>query len=147
MFANRRTLISSLAAIFITAAAVPAVAHSYKTGAVMIGHPWAEPSDGSEVSVFFPLINGGREPDRLLHATSPAADRVIIQDTLRGNVTPVEALALPPGAPIAMRPGARHLLLKGLKEPLTTGDRVPLMLTFESGQVEVEVHVSDGASH
>jgi hypothetical protein len=49
------------------------------------------------------------------------------------RMRPVETLALPAGATLAMKPGGLHIMLIHLKRALRPGDRVPLTLTFEHG--------------
>lgn len=142
---TRRTLLAALATL---ALAGPALAHSYKGGTVMVGHPWALPSAGGEGTAFVALLNNGGQPDRLLSAATPIAAKVQIRDLVQGKPTPVDSLQVKPKAPIPMRPGARDLLLTGLKQPLKLGDKFPLTLEFEKGgTVEVEVFVEEGPGH
>ena len=70
---KRRHLILGLAVLSVVR---PAWSHSYKLGAIAIGHAWALPSDGTDTEVCFPLSNTGKEPDELVEATSPIASKV-----------------------------------------------------------------------
>jgi copper(I)-binding protein len=55
----------------------------------------------------------------------------------------VTAIEVPPNARVEMRPGeGLHIMLIGLKGPLTAGERFPLALAFErAGSIEVTVAV------
>lgn len=119
-----------------------AAAHGFQAGAIAIEHPYALPSapgarDGS--AHLRALRNGGRENDRLVGASTPAAAAVQIERA----AGPQPAIDLPPGVAVDVghRSGWR-LALKGLKAPLKAGDRFPLVLRFErAGDKEVPVDV------
>ena len=46
----------------------------------------------------------------------------------------LEALELPAGQRVELKPGGFHIMLVGLKRPLPAGERVPLTFTIEDGQ-------------
>jgi copper(I)-binding protein len=128
----------------------PAVAHDFRAGAIVIDHPYAPPTPGGATTgaVYFrTLKNTGREPDRLLSASSPAATVVELhRSTIENDVMKMRqlpALDLPPGASLKVRHGGEiHLMLIGLKAPLKNGDRFPVRLKFErAGEREIVVHV------
>lgn len=63
-------------------------------------------------------------------------------------------LPLPAGQAVSLAPGGNHIMLLGVKEPLVTGDSVPLTLTFASARpMEIAVPVGQpplpgaGADH
>ena len=63
----------------------------------------------------------------------------------------VEALALPAGQAVALKPGGYHLMLMGLKAPIKAGDSVPLTLTIEGADgkrssVEVKAEARAGGA-
>jgi copper(I)-binding protein len=75
--------------------------------------------------------------DRLVSASSPDANMVQIHESrIEGGMMMMaelrEGLPLPAGETVALEPGGNHLMLMGVKEPLTAGDTVALTLTFES---------------
>ena len=144
----RLAAIASSAALLLSA--LPAAAHDFRAGAIVIDHPYSPPTPGgaSTGAVYFrTLKNTGREPDRLLSATSPAATTVELhRSTIENDVMKMRqlpALDLPPGASLKVRHGGEiHLMLVGLKAPLKNGDRFPVRLKFErAGEREVVVHV------
>ena len=74
-------------------------------------------------------------PDRLLSASSPIADTVELHGSTNDagvmRMRPVPSLALPSGQSVELKPGGLHLMMMGLKRPLTPGSSFPLTLTFE----------------
>lgn len=88
--------------------------------------------------------------DRLVGGSSPVAERLELHSmNMEGDVMrmrQVEAVELPAGATVELRPGGLHLMLLGLKAPLKAGERVPLVLRFEkAGEVRTELVVGSGA--
>ena len=54
----------------------------------------------------------------------------------------LDAIELPKGAMVELKPGGLHLMLMGLKAPLKAGDTFPMTLRFEkAGEVVVTVKV------
>jgi periplasmic copper chaperone A len=120
-----------------------------KVGEVSIGKPWARASAASvrNGAAFMALTNAGTQPDRLIKAATPVAERAELHTHLMDNgvmrMRQIEAIDLAPGAPTMLQPGGLHVMLMNLKEPLKEGSAVPLTLTFEkAGEVTVEVPVA-----
>ena len=54
----------------------------------------------------------------------------------------LDSLAVPAGTLVELKPGGTHVMLMEVKKPITKGDKVPLVLTFESaGKKQVVVKV------
>ena len=58
----------------------------------------------------------------------------------------VDAVPLPKGARVVLKPGGFHIMLMGLTKPLAAGDQVPLTLTIEDAagkrsQIQVRADV------
>jgi len=49
----------------------------------------------------------------------------------------VDAVELPAGKPVELKPGGLHVMLLDLKQPLSKGDRVPLVLRIEGADRKV----------
>jgi copper(I)-binding protein len=139
--------IAACAALVCAAAA----GHSFNAGDIAIGHPFAAPSlagTSNGAAYLASIENKGGGPDRLVRASTPAAERVELHTM---NLDPqgvmrmreIDAIALAPKAKIQMRPGSgMHLMLIGLKAPLKAGSSFPMTLQFErAGSVEVSVSV------
>jgi periplasmic copper chaperone A len=140
-------IIASLAVLLAFGSA--ASAEDYTKGGLKVGNPYARATVPKQPAgaAYLTLENSGRQPDRLLGASSPLAQSVEIHSmTMAGNVMKmraVDAIALPPAAKVVMAPGdGYHFMLLGLKQPLTNGERFPLRLKFEkAGQLDVMVRV------
>jgi periplasmic copper chaperone A len=118
-----------------------ALAHSYKLGAIEIGHPWAQPASGGEGAVFLALANEGSAPDRLIGASTPLAKQVTFRDAAGRTLAGIDLL---PHHPVPFRPGGTHLALAGLTRPLALKQRFPLTLRFaKAGSVVVTVFVEN----
>ncbi len=128
------------------AAPVAASAHSYKIGAIEIGHVWAPPSTDGATSVFGPLLNTGSAPDRLVGASAKAATSVAIRDKHDDRLVTVDSLALPPGKPVSLAPWGARIAVAGLKQPLKEGASFALTLRFaKAGTITVDVLVQTTA--
>jgi len=90
-------------------------------------------------------------PDRLVSVESPQANIVQIHESrMESNMMMMQqlrdGLPLAAGQTTALAPGANHLMLLGVKEPLATGDTVALTLTFEAAApVEITARVAQPA--
>ncbi|HWH84766.1 MAG TPA: copper chaperone PCu(A)C, partial [Burkholderiaceae bacterium] len=98
------------------------------------------------------LENTGKQPDKLVRASTPIAQRTEIHTmAMDGGVMRMREageIALAPGATVKMRPGeGYHFMLMGLKQPLKEGDSFTMTLEFERGgkaEVKVVVQVPKG---
>lgn len=132
----------------------PAVAaRIYNKGTIQLRDPWtrATPPGTEVVAGYLEVRNTGKEADRIIGASSPAAARVELHMTAReGGVMKMRetpAFELPARKHLALRPGGAHLMLVGLKQPLLKGQHIPLTLRFErAGEVRVELEVLAGSA-
>jgi periplasmic copper chaperone A len=110
--------------------------------------PWARPTaPGAKVGGAFMTLVGGKDADRLLAGSSPAAAAVELHThVMDGGVAKmraVPAIEVPAGGRVELKPGGLHIMLINLKAPLKAGETVPLKLRFEkAGEVEVKVAVA-----
>ncbi|MBC7993150.1 MAG: copper chaperone PCu(A)C [Rhizobacter sp.] len=142
-----RSLVRALALATLGLAATAAQAHSFKLGAIEIGHPYAratapgQPSGGGYLS----LSNAGAN-DRLVSASAEVSKSVELHTmSMEGDVMrmrQVDAIEVPAGKKVELKPGGLHMMFIGLKAPLKQGDTFPLKLKFEkAGEVTVQVSV------
>ena len=72
---------------------------------------------------------------RLVEASSPvAASAEVHEMKMTGDMMKmraVDALPLPAGQAVALKPGSYHVMMMGLKAPIKAGETVPLTLTVE----------------
>ncbi len=128
-------------------APVAAGAHSYRLGAIEIGHVWALPSKDGATSVYGPLLNTGKEADTLTGVAAAEATSVTLRKTQDGKAVALDTLALPPGKPVTLAAWGAHIAVSGLRHPLNTGDSFELTLRFASaGAIKVKVLVQPRAA-
>lgn len=126
----------------------PASAHSFKLGALEIGHPWARetPVSATTGAGYMTVKNSGTDADRLIAVETSGAAKAEIHQSINENgvakMRPVAGIEIPAGGSVELKSGGYHLMLIGLKEPLAEGMRVPATLTFEkAGKIDIEFAV------
>lgn len=131
-----------LSSLVLTLAAVAAQAQ------VAVEAPWARPTvEGQQGGGgFLVLRNTGSTADRLVSGSTPAAERFELHTmSMKGDVMEmrqVDAIELPAGKTVELKPGGQHVMFIGLKQPLALGSKVPVTLKFEkAGEVKVEFDV------
>lgn len=118
-------------------------------GPIEIRKPWARAAshDSSMAGGFLTLFNKETAPDRLVSASSPAADKIEIHaiQVVGADIDmrPLEnGISLHGGLSVTLKPRGYHLLMTGLKAPLVVGDSVPVTLVLEkAGSVEIALKV------
>ena len=72
----------------------------------------------------------------LVSAASPVAKIVEIHEMKMDagvmKMSAIEALAIPAGRTVELKPGGYHVMLMGLASPLKEGETVPVTLTFKA---------------
>ncbi len=98
-------------------------------------------------AAYMVIRNAAATPDRLLGASSPAAEQVQLHTHLEEDgilrMRPVEGgLELPAGGELLLARGGAHLMFTGISDPFVDGVTVPVTLVFErGGEVRVVVPV------
>ena len=123
-------------------AAAPAFAQ------VKIENAWARATPpGAKIAAdYLTIRNEASAPDKLVAASSPAAEKVETHVTLKeGDVfrmREVKGYDIPARGSFELKPGGAHLMLVNIKAPLQEGTKVPLTLRFErAGEVKTELQV------
>jgi len=138
---------SLLAGIGCSLWVIAAQADGAKIGSIRIEHSYAratapgQPTGGA----FLTLRNEGGD-DRLLAASATVATQVELHSmSMEGDVMhmrEVDAIDLPAGKTVELKPGGLHIMLLGLKAPLKAGERFALKLKFaKAGDVTLDVPV------
>lgn len=120
---------------------------------VVVSAPWvrAVPPSARMSAAYMVLENRGDDRERLLGASSDIATTIELHH-VRGEggmmlMYPVEAIVLPAGERLELKPGGYHIMLIGLTRPLLDSDAVSLTLHFErAGERVVSLPVGDGGS-
>ncbi len=72
---------------------------------------------------------------KLVAVSTPVARTAEVHEmVMQGDVMAmraIEALELPAGKTVELKPGGHHLMLMGIEQPLKAGETVPLTLTIE----------------
>jgi copper(I)-binding protein len=117
-----------------------------QTVAVEVTDTWARATPGKAENGAAYLTLESPAADRLTGVSTPVAKKAELHTmTTEGGVMKMRPLAgvdLPAGQKVTLKPGAAHIMLLGLKEPLRPGQSFPLTLNFEkAGASEVTVTV------
>ena len=119
---------------------------------ITIDHAWARSTPASAVNgaVFFTIKNAGKADDTLIGAESTVAAKAELHESLmEGGVMkmrPLGDVTVPAGGSVAFKPGGKHVMLFGLKAPLTAGQSFTLVLKFkDAGALTVKVDIADSA--
>jgi copper(I)-binding protein len=129
-----------VAALCLAAAVSPVLAQ------VKVEAAWARPTvPGQQGGGGFMTLHSERV-DRLLGGSTPMAERFELHSmSMQGDVMQmrqVDAIVLPAGQKVELKPGGLHVMFIGLKQPLAVGSKVPVTLRFErAGDVKVEMTV------
>lgn len=101
---------------------------------------------GATSAAYMTLVNRGSTADRLLRASSDAAQDVQLHTSeMENNVMrmrEVQAIDVPANGEAVLKPGGYHVMLLDLTRDLTPDETITLTLTFEhAGEIQVEVPV------
>jgi copper(I)-binding protein len=143
----KRVLVPALAALCLSAAAAAPTLVRVDDAWVRATVP-EQKTTGAYMAITSP--RGGR----LVGASSPIAAAVEVHEMkMEGDVMRMRAIAalpLPAGQRVELKPGAFHMMMLGLKQPVKAGDIVPLKLVVEADdgkREEVDVRaVAKGAN-
>ena len=128
-------------------ASLAVAAHEYKTGKMMIEHPWVRVTmPGRPGGGYMTVHNMGERADKILSATSSMAERVKLHTHIMKDgkmmMRHVEHVEVPAKGHVEFKPGGLHLMIFGIKSQIKPGDKLPLTLVFENaGSVEMEAQV------
>jgi periplasmic copper chaperone A len=144
MTAKRRRFI---AASLVIAGSVATTLALAQAGGPKVEAAWARPTvNGQSGGGGFLKITGGSTPDRLISATANVS-KVVELHTMEmdGNVMrmrAIEAIDIPAGQVVELKPGGKHVMFLGLTQTLKSGARFPVTLRFEkAGEVKVDMQV------
>jgi len=102
---------------------------------VQIDDPWVRATvPQQKVTGAFMRITSAQDA-RLVSARSPVAGKVEIHEMAMQNdvmkMRPVDAVELPAGTAVELKPGAHHIMLFDLQRPMIEGETVPFVLVVE----------------
>lgn len=112
------------------------------TGGIEVSGTWVRATTGATDSTmtgaFMEISNSSASSVRLVSASSPAARMVQVHTTVMRDGSMMmeelkDGLEVKAGSHAHLRPGGNHVMLMGLKGPLTAGEEVTLRLVFSDG--------------
>lgn len=142
---HRRTMIAGLAAAGLLANATHAQEATTETLEISGAFGRATPPT-SKAGVVFLTIRSLGPVDRLVGYITPACNRPELHTHIDNNgimqMRQVEAIDVPAGGVVELKPGGLHLMMIDLNGPLIEGETIPVTLEFENaGPVEIEVPI------
>ncbi len=102
---------------------------------------WMKAADGGMSAAFGVLENTGDEDVTIVSAASPASATVELHETVAndaGEMVMQETdggYVVPAGGSFELAPGANHIMLMGLANPVKAGDEVTFTLTLSDGSI------------
>jgi hypothetical protein len=138
------------ALLLVLATASAPLAQTTGPSGIAVVDPWARatPKGAKVGAAYMELRATAGAGDRLVSASvAPAVAGAVelhnhIMDGGVARMRRVEAIDVPAGGGVALKPGGYHVMLMDLKAPLSAGDTVRLTLTFEkAGTVTVDAPV------
>ena len=150
-----RALAISAAFVLAGFGAAAGPTHDYALGPLRIDHPRIPPTPNAAPTAagYLTITNTGKAADRLVAISTPVADTVTPHHMSMAHgimsMRPITGgVVVGPGQTVAFAPGGDHLMLIGLKHPLTAGQRVPATLGFEhAGSLKIEFRVERVEAH
>ena len=112
---------------------------------VTVTEPWVRATVASQMATGAFMTLKSATPARLVGASSPVAGVVEVHEmAMQDNVMrmrAVDALELPAGREVQLKPGGYHVMLMDLTRDLKAGETVPITLVVEQGGTRRTVEV------
>lgn len=105
-------------------------------------------SSGGTSAVYLRITNRGATDQVIVSAESAAAEHIAFHRTVVENeiarMEALDALVIPAGETLELRPGGAHIMLSGLSEDLTPENKFSLQLLCDSGEVyELDIRIAN----
>ena len=143
-----RAVIGALALASNLAVSAAVFANEFKKGDLLIDKAWTRATArGQTVAAgYLGIRNAGKEADRLLSASTPAAERIelhiIVREGEVSRMRQVKSFEVPAGGMVELKPRGPHMMIFGIKRPFARDERIPVTLKFEkAGDVAIELAV------
>ena len=124
---------------------------SFAQSKVVVKDAWVGkvPPSSPVAAAYMTITNEGNADDKLLSVTTDISGSTMIHQTVIDDqgvakMNMVDALVIPAGKSVELKPGGTHVMLMDLKEPVTDKDKIELDLKFENaGDIKVEAPVKN----
>ena len=115
---------------------------------------WARETRAGQTNgaIYVTIRNAGGTADRLTGVSTPAASMAQLHESRNDNGVMrmrhlPDGIEVPAGGEARLAPNGQHIMLMGVREPLTAGRPIDVRLTFErSGERQVPVTVVSALS-
>ena len=105
---------------------------------VTVADPWVRTTVAQQTTTAAYMTITSLAGGKLVDASSPVATSAEVHEMkMDGDMMKmrsIDALPLPVGKPVALKPNGYHMMLMGLKAPLKAGDVVPIKLVIEDAK-------------
>lgn len=122
----------TITTLFVGAALVAGAAHAQVT----VSEPWARATVPQQKATGAFMRLQSAVPARLVSASSPLTPNVEVHEmSMEGDMMrmrQVQAIELPAGKTVELKPGGYHIMFLNLSKQLRAGDTVPLTLVVET---------------
>jgi copper(I)-binding protein len=106
-----------------------------QTPVVTVSEPWVRATVAQQQATGAFMRLSASQNARLVAASSPVAglteihEMTVVNDVMRMRA--IDALELPAGRTVELRPASYHVMLMDLRQTVNAGDRVAITLVFE----------------
>ena len=122
---------------------------SFAQSKVVVEGAWVGevPPSSPVAAAYMTIKNEGTVDDKLLSVTSSISGSSMIHQTVIdeqsvAKMEMVDALVIPAGKSVVLKPSGTHVMLMDLKEPVTGKEKIEIDLKFENaGDIRVEAPV------
>jgi copper(I)-binding protein len=150
----RKMILEILFAVALTLGAILASVPNAVAGGMVVKDAFARSSatpQATSGAFYATVVNSTGDNDRLVGIETPVAGMAMLHETKGDGATmtmaPVDAIDIPAGSTVVLKPGGYHVMLMGLKAPLKQGDSLTATFIFEkAGRVEVTIPVAGVAA-
>jgi copper(I)-binding protein len=105
---------------------------------ITVKNAWIRPSTGPNAALFITLVNTSSSPEKLTDVRLEGCHHAELHTHEETNgisrMIQVKAIDIPALGEKELKPGEHHVMLMKLHKPLTEGDSIPVLLTFETGK-------------
>ena len=148
LLAKRRNMRSCAIILVMLAGTAIAAPKELCSKEICVSDAWvrATPPGADNAAVYFTVVNKGRTADSLVSASSSiTANAMVHRSMVTGGVAHMEMagpVELNPGGRLSFAPLGYHLMLEGLKQPVTEGRTISVTLDFaKAGKLTFPVPV------
>lgn len=109
------------------------------TSTLMVEDAWAKATEEARSAVFGTIHNEGGDEVTITSATSDVSPKVELHETVVGEDGEMKmqqkegGFVVPAGGHLELQPGADHLMLMELSDPIVAGDEVTMTLELSDG--------------